>query len=638
MRAIFFVPLGLLALVVFDQGYFDELQGSSDGGAISEGFIRKGALGKLLRDGGYLGISADSGKAVSDRLCAPDEVLKGFDRHDLFRIRVTAQTNIDQDLRITIRDSRKGEATIVSERMTIVPRQESYSVYFNAEKNTPLTITFSTSSRQEEPMLLGSISLDGQYGRQRLLYDAPETLLGSFAENARSGETEVNGGFRGVMLDQPGMQLEFYLPGGVPGEMYVGTFPGKKNQGFCRYSAITQPLASGRALNQIIPKVSIEIDQEYLTGEEGVLSHRESKGRAWEVPAIVSIDNGRLAYSQAVGLRTHGGTKGRQQDIESYRLYARRAYGKNSIQKDLLFDPPGDASLEALVLKYTYQVYGSYKEEFNPFLHSLAMEIADRIGALVPRHQLVQFEMNKEPKGLYLAMEHLSDRTVRNWLGRDNFIGYVYKKYNTPREQDTLYLLLAQITAESGEAALAAMEQFYDIDNVINSIILSAYIADDDFCQGMEIIDNLENLSEASITTVNWDLDHGFLLYKDGKFSATPERPAFWLLKPQIKSPCPRRWAYSWVYAQSETFREMFRSRLETLLSGTLSLEGLKPLLEYYQTINREFYGGRHDAAIEQLEYFIEQRGPIMLEELALLEKQALVADVQVANSIANRE
>jgi len=74
MRALYLVPLGLLALVGLDLAYFDHIQKAANGGAISEGFIRKGGLGKLLRDGGYLGISPDSGKAVSDNLCAPDEV------------------------------------------------------------------------------------------------------------------------------------------------------------------------------------------------------------------------------------------------------------------------------------------------------------------------------------------------------------------------------------------------------------------------------------------------------------------------------------------------------------------------------------------------------------------------------------
>jgi hypothetical protein len=228
--------------------------------------------------------------------------------------------------------------------------------------------------------------------------------------------------------------------------------------------------------------------------------------------------------------------------------------------------------------------------------------------------------MNGETKGMYLAMEHLSNRTVRNWLGSDNFVAYTYKKYNTPRVQKTLYLLNAQILAAEGEAALDKLSHFYSLDNVLNSIILSAYIADDDYCQGMEVIDNLENLGQASITSFNWDLDHGFILYKDGQFSATPERPAFRLIQPGTKGRCPRRWVYSWVYAQSATFRAALRNRLEGLLSQELSLQGMQPIISRYHMINDAYYDGRHSLAIEQLIEYIRLRPKIMLDELAEIE------------------
>jgi len=631
MRAIFLIPLGLAFLVGFDLSYFDELQKKFDGGSISEGFIRKGGLGKLLRDGGYLGISADSGKSVSDNLCAPDAVLKGYDRHDLFRLRVSAQTFFEQDLRIAIQDSRQPDVFIAEERVRIFPRKESYAIYFNVAKDTPLTVTFSTSTRLVNPLYVGAISLDGQFGRDQLLFESNEVISGSFSESTRFGENNINGEYRGVLLDQPAMHVKYSLPEGVPGFMYVGTFPGKKNQGFCRYSAVTQTKSNQDPMNRLIPSVELDVDEEYLSGEFGILDNRESKGRAWEVPAKLTLDNGEQRYTQSVGLRTHGGSKGRQQDIESYRVYARRGYGKRSLEEELLFEPSGEVSLEALVLKYTYQVYGNYRNEFNPFLHSLGMEVADRVGALVPRHQLVHFEMNGESKGLYLAMEHLSRRTVENWLGRDDFISYIYKKYNPPSIKDTFYLLLAQIkiTAEKGDEALTALEKYYDVNNVLNSIVLSSYIADDDYCQGMEVIDNLENLSDAKVTSINWDLDHGFVVFQDRKFSATPERPAFWLLEPSLKSACPRRWVYAYVYAQSPKFREMLRNRFEQVLSEPLSVKGMQPLMNYYREINQQYYQGRYSAALDDIAFFIENRGQIVLRQLDALELRAETGGVQ---------
>ncbi len=630
MRAIFLVPLGLIFLVGFDLGYFDSLQKDADGGSISEGFIRKGGLGKLLRDGGYLGISADSGKAVSDNLCAPDSVLRGYDRHDLFRLRVSVQSFYEQDLRIAIQDSRTPDTFIAEERIRIFPRKESYSVYFNVAKGTPLTVTFSTSTRLKEPLYVGRIAIDGQFGREQLLFESKQAIHGAFSESTRFAGNNINGRYSGALLDKPGMHISYSLPGGVPGFMYAGTFPGKKNQGFCRYSAVTQTQSERDPLNRLIPNVELEVAEEYLSGEElGIISHRESKGRAWEVPAKLTLDNGEERYTQTVGLRTHGGTKGRELDIESYRVYARRGYGKRSLEGELLFDPVGEASLEALVLKYTYQVYGYVRKEFNPFIHALGLEVANRVGALVPRHQLVNFEMNGESKGLYLAMEHLSKRTVKNWLGRDDFISYIYKKYNPPHVKDSFHLLLAQITAEEGDASLAMLERFYDVDNVINSIVLSSYIADDDYCQGMEVIDNLDNLSEAKITSINWDLDHGFLVFEDRKFITTPERPAFWLLEPSLKSACPRRWMYAYVYAQSPKFRELLRNRFQEVLSNSLSISGMQPLMDYYHKINQHYYQGRHTKALNDIENFIEKRGQIIFRQLDALELRAEAGGIQ---------
>ena len=616
------ITIAVVGLLAADHLYFKDMRADYDGGAISEGFIRKGMLGKLLREGGYLGLSADSGKMVSDDLCATDEVLKGFDRHDLFRLRFSLHSSVIQDVNVTLYSGTDKQSVLFDQRVPVYPREESYHLYFNAEREEPLALRFSTSTRLTDPVFLGELAIDGQYGRTQPLLEEGEVLLGTFSDNARVGLSMMNGGFRGIALDRPAMIIHYTLPGGVTPEMYSGVFPGKKNQGFCRYAAVTQSGSRKQPISELVPEVRIEMAPEYLSGDQGILSNRESKGRAWEVPAQVVIDNGEDAFRQSVGLRSHGGTKGRTKDYDSFRIYSRRAYGQRGLRADLLFENPGRADLHTLVLKYTYQVFGSHREEFNPFIHALALDVADHVGALVPRHGLVDLHVNDESRGLYLAMEHLSRRTVRRWLGRDNFRVYNYKKYNPQDEQEMFYLLLAQITSKQGEAALEALAHFYDIDNVINSIVLSAYIADDDYCQGLEIIDNIEDLPNATITSINWDLDHGFLKYEKSKFWITADRPAFWLIKPAVKTTCARKWAYSWVFSQSPTFRRMLRDRLEELFDDRLSPEGMAPLLDYYREVNLRYYGGRHDEAIRLLEDFIEQRPAVMRKLLDQLESE----------------
>ncbi|MBE0582757.1 MAG: CotH kinase family protein [Desulfofustis sp.] len=374
-----------------------------------------------------------------------------------------------------------------------------------------------------------------------------------------------------------------------------------------------------------MPVVNIVAEAETLTGESGILVNKERKGRAWEVPADIIFDNGSDLQKQRVGLRFHGGGVGRTKYTESFRVYARQRYGKSEFDPLMVFGQTRLRPLTSIVLKYTYQAYYEKRQDFNPFNHSFALDIADHIGALVPSHGLVDFYLNDEPKGLYLAMEHLSDKTIGNWLGHEDFTVYYYRKHN-PESIENLYaLLLAQIRLAQGEAAFEAFRRIFDVDNVLNSILLSLYIADDDFCQGAEVIRNDFESPGAIITSINWDLDHAFLTYDtdNGTFSVDPSRSAMYILQePSGLLTCQKRFVYAWLYSQSKQFRTQLRHRLEQLMKKELSPAYLSRLLEPYRRINEQYFDGDFEQAIRDLEAFTSRRSTLLLEQLSAFEKE----------------
>ncbi len=620
-KSIFIIPVALAALLAADQLYFKQLRDKSNGGAVSEAFLRKGTLGKLLRQAGFLRVSPDTADFATNDMCAADDELKGFDYHNTFRMRFKVLTVSKEKIHVKLVLPQAKRYRRVEKEFLIKPGQHYYALNFVADKHRDIELTFKAQSATAiTNILLSDVIIDGRYGRSHTLVSNGQALSGQFSQRVSLGVDAENADFTGVQLNETTRQVSYTVEKGMAANLFSGVFPGKKNHGFCYYSAQVNTEKPKVPTGATIPRIKLNVEHDYLYGEKGIINNKQGKGNAWEIPAQYSINNGQESDQSQVGLRFHGGKPGRKKNILSFRINARKRYGKSTIKAAPLFGTDRQKDLKGVVFKYTYQAYGQKREQYNPFSHALALDIADAVGALVPSHGLVDLTINEEHQGLFLAMEHLSDRTVRNWLGRDNFRTYTYKKHNPQKVQDTLFLLLAGITTAKGEDSFKALQRLFDINNVLNSIILSAYIADDDYCQGIEIIDNLEDLSNAHITSINWDLDHAFLLYTDGVYTMPAERRAFSLLT-RSKSLCPRRWVYSHVYEQSAEFRQLFRQRLEHLIANELSPEGMDKLLDYYRDVNDEYYSGKYTTVISRLETFTQERPAVLLRKLKELEE-----------------
>ncbi|MFT5112223.1 MAG: hypothetical protein ACI8P9_001547 [Parasphingorhabdus sp.] len=624
--------IALVALIIFilvvDQGYFERKRENFSGGFISESFIRKGVLGKLLMQNGFLEIKPQDKSFAAENLCASDNELSGFDYHDSVRLRIYLKTPVEELL--TVRISPVLQNNIESDDQEIIvpvgPNRDHYAVNFRIGPDKPFKIVL--YAPEGPGIKIGSVIIDGRYGRSYTIVHKRKLLKGRVSNRANPqmdiAADAPERWLKQLRIGKPIPEMVFELSDGLPGRLLSGGFPGKKNHGHCSYGARRQPRATEKKL---LPRVDIVVDEDKWSGPRGVLSNRlRARGRAWELPARMIVNQGEVSLNQIVGLRFHGGVSVRVTGAaDSYRVYSRKAYGKNWIDHRAFSDVDRGVDYKTLIFKTTKQAnFPKRRQDFNPFNHALALDIADRIGALVPDHFLVDLYLNGKSQGVYLGLEQLSDKSVKSWLKHDKFETYTYRNENTESQKDLLDNLVSRIRHFKGEQALIELEKIYDLPDIMNSVLLTAYIANFDFCQGMEIFTDIENEnSDYKVTTINWDLDYAFLFEQDRKLHIRGDHIGFPTIDPSFKKKfhdCSRARIYSWVYGQSPRFRKLFRKHVEDALKTSLSPVSIAEMLKYYRSVNVEYLDNRYTSAIEDLQKYAQTRPAKLLLELDQME------------------
>ncbi len=625
MRKSVLIVIGVIgALLVADHFHFRDQRHKPDAFTVSEEFLRKGVLGRILKEKGLIQSSAGSQTLATNDMCAEDSSVEGYDYHNTYRLRFKLRSSTVDDVNVEINFPKASSYRKLIKVIRVQPGRHFYALDFVAHKGLDFHITFSTKPRGQ--IILGDILVDGRFGRTQTLLKGGEPISGKFDKLMALSLSDVDDSFQGVELAPTNSKVVYSVVGGLNDNLYSGVFPGKKNHGFCRYVAY-KPKKLTPVTQRVVPTVKLHVEEQFLYGEQGIVDNKEGKGRAWEVPVEYSVQNQGLVSQHVAGLRFHGGTPGRKKNINSFRVNARSAYGKPTLDMKALMGRERQVGMKGVVFKYTYHAYDLNKTLYNPYNHALALDVANAIGALVPAHQLVDLHINDESYGLYLAMEHLSKRSAKYWLGKDDIKIFTYKKFNDDHQKFALLYPIGEILKKKGEDAFVRFLESYDVDNVINSIILSAYVSDDDYCQGIEISDRVGDSLEMHITSVNWDLDHAFLSF-DGKGYTMPvERQGigqgFDILKqnkPHSQSLCPRKWVYSHLYTESKQFRDLIRQRLEVLLAGELSPKSVGEMLDKYRVIDDVYYAGGNKAVIDQMQHYSQKRPAVLLQRLLELE------------------
>lgn len=637
VAAVIAACLGLVVLL--DYGFGRDYRSRYQGGKLNETFLRGGTLGELLKQAGFVGITNDShGLALKDG-CAEKQDLKGYDFQYKFRLRVHVDVDNKTHLTLTVAVGPKGKQIKFVETIEAIPEKQVYFLYFEAKPDQPVFIRYRLS--QHTQGILEQAWLEGRFHRKYQLVGESVNIKDNvlILNNQPLPKTFSNGP---IKLEGALPELTQQFPEGLKKSFYSGVFPGKKNKGYCSWEnmALTHPDGKTPSPNEaayVLPKVSIQTDAENLYGESGIIDNKQQKGIRWEKPATLRVYGRTPIAEQRVGLRFHGGTPGRKRDIQSFRLYARNRLGKPEINAAAIFGKKAQTGVKSLVLKYTYQVVGEQHIgnagviDFNPFIHALALDIGERIGAIVPRHTLVDLEINGEAHGMHLAMEHFSPRTISHWLDDAEYKLYTYKSKNALSVSVPIFKAAKDVLMYRGEAAFERLKHYYDIDNVINSILLTAYIGDDDYCQGAELMRERPD-GTTEITSLNWDLDHAFFRTVKDELKILHNKGGTKLIYPRKGRGCTRQWSYAWTFMQSARFRDAVKSRMEELLNTVLHPRKADEILHKYSQINALRFDGKYTKQIDDLKDFIQFRPDILRNHLKEVEDAIANIDTSTIN------
>ncbi len=626
MKTIVFGIVVVAILIVFVESQKPQSAKKSSGNfTLNERVALGTRVGNRLTDYGYLEPDPRSHLLAARGLCQSKEEFNqpyAYGDADLIiKIHTQAQQSIDVETKI---DSQARKTNL-----SIEPLNHYYSVPINlANLNADSTASLSINTTNHG-VSLSSIKIRPFLGDEILVFDAQsEQEKDNLTGLSKLRAEQLAFGFVGKGISPPGMTMSFALSSKQLKQIkQIHKLPGLRKSGHCEYVLAGNRLPANAPEHDaklLLPSIMLSVPEEFLDGELGLQTHNTSRGRGSEIPA--KIINTQSQISQSVGLRLHGGVKSRKSNaINNYRIYARRTYGNSSLDNlsSIFVERPIP---KTLVLR-SNQAYAPLNKNFrnpergfHPYNHAIALEIGSKIGAYVPRSRLVDFSFNGQDQQLYLALDHLSKRYFESLFPAEDLLLYKHKNNN---DKDTLARFNAAketIISASGEEALEALTNVFSLDNVVNSIILTAYTGDDDYCQGVELM-SVDVEKNVMVRSYNWDLDHAFISFDStsGKSYTDPQRYGFSLLAKNERSFCPRNDLYSHVFFNSARFRQILSERLDYLFANDLSPTSLLAMLEKYEQIDQLFYNSKHQKQLTELQAYFHKRPAVIREQLEKL-------------------
>ena len=628
LKSLGLVCLTIIALGASDLFYFKTLRNLPGIASVDESVVRNGVLGKLLRHNGLIQIDSESIELAKNDLCANEQHLTTVKVADDLRLRIKIASEIEQDIKINIAYSENGFEFLTEEKtINVHPQVYHYDINFKLVDDLPFTLKVSPSLNNSK-VLLSDIQIDNQLNQTFTILKNGVATSGRTNITDKPERLAKSAFIVGIPVNSSKI-FTYANQGQLPSYLKKQGLPGTKPKGYCRYSATPNMSSNNnKMVLKGVPRINIQVEDRYLDGKQGILNNLTGRKRSSEVPAVITLTDDKGSFTQTIGLRFHGGQHRRKEnDLKGYRLYARPEYGSPKIGLSPYFGT-GTLPIKTLVLRANQaygnqeEDYGNYVRGFNPYNHALALDIGRSIGAIVSRSKLVDLQINNSDIDLYLALEHQSKKSIANALGHKNFELYTYKKRNDKHTVKLFQKIVTDILSATNDNALTKLQEYYDLDNVLNSIILRSYISDNDYCQGTEIIEsNEDSKNKYKITTVDWDMDHAFF-YHDGKRAYTDASKFSYHLiqRTHRASRCPRRVIYSHVYTQSLVFRKLVREKLETLLENELSTAKINQLVAKYEKIDKEFYNEKYANVIKDIREFITFRPTIMREMLTIFE------------------
>ncbi len=359
------------------------------------------------------------------------------------------------------------------------------------------------------------------------------------------------------------------------------------------------------------PVLSIEIPDNYLHDPAiGIIANRQKKGRKWERKARATIvKNGRLAFSSAVGLRIHGGKRREIKPYNGYRLYFREEYGEKKLPDGLLFDN-NDIPIHTLVIQTADWPPG------QPLNNPVAYDLANRIGCLAPKTQLVELYLNHRSLGMAFVTEHQSRKQWQYHLGHRDFGFYKYRSDITPKDDHLFHRLFWETTMNPDPLTVETAGKMIDLENLSLQMLIWAFCGTTDYCQGVAVFDEL--VPEAKLHWLIWDMDHSFYDYA-ALFSKSNRKnwrqSGYNLLYGKGGRDCDRTILFTRLMNESPEFRDYHINLINGLLNHRLTRKFMLSRVSYYKTMLLSF-GSPNLEYVSMLEEFMENRPDFMREDI----------------------
>ena len=376
-------------------------------------------------------------------------------------------------------------------------------------------------------------------------------------------------------------------------------------------------LVDRREIEKGVPLLSIAVRKADLYDPStGLLakSNLLKRGQAWERPAFASYMNGgKTVFGSGVGLRLHGGITRLYSPNKSFRMYLRPQYGLHDVARDIFFEE-GGRPLRTVVLGNDVRLDRSDRR--YQFVGSIAFEIADRIGCLVPRTKPVRFFLNGEFQGVYVLSEHLDKHLLTDRYGHDRFVfarckpaqGKDLVKYGDPRE----YQQFATWARSDRARTMEEVSRRVDIENLTLWCLSILFCGTTDADQGAALLD--QSRADSRWFWINWDMDLSFLSHLLKRVRYPWEFDAFAHVT-SSRSGSVRGSILRGLLRTSEPYRAYFRDRFVEVMNHKFTPDFLRDLLDRYRALGATF-GVEQPDVFDDIQQFFERRPAVLRQQM----------------------
>ncbi|MCK6521750.1 CotH kinase family protein [Myxococcota bacterium] len=241
-----------------------------------------------------------------------------------------------------------------------------------------------------------------------------------------------------------------------------------------------------------IPTLSIVTDVDDLFGEDGIYSNSASRGEQWErrVSLELILPDGSTGFAEDASLQIHGyGWRYHGSTLKhSFRVSFQAEYGASKLDYPWFADSPVDR-FDSIVLRAGgSKTWLDFRDPAAAqYLHdAFARDTARDMGVIDGHATYVHLYLNGLYWGLYMPVERPDAGFAEEYYGGDDADYDAINRRTTTNEAidgdlEAYNTMLALADADlSDDANVAALEQYLDIDGLIDWMLIHQYMSNYD--------------------------------------------------------------------------------------------------------------------------------------------------------------